>query len=169
MLFRSPLAAPAPRRARGCAGQVNRPERHWMHVRSAVCELRTSPFGAGPSPAVRFHRVAACRPRRFTTMHNPRQILAFAPWQDGLGRPGFSVPITRKLLLRTRQREKAWRDAPEHRQPLASNTSLEQQRARDITAWLRQAGDEARADRVGDACEHNRNRAGLFLQRACNR
>jgi len=34
--------------------------------------------------AVRFHRVAACRPlRRFTTMLNPMQILVSAPWQDG--------------------------------------------------------------------------------------
>src|SRR5262245_58819084 len=28
------------------------------------------------------HRVAACRPRRFTTILNPRQILVFPPWQD---------------------------------------------------------------------------------------
>src|SRR5262245_60129121 len=51
-----------------------------MRVQSASCE----PWAwacADPSPVLYFHRVAACRPRRFTTMLNPRQILTFAPWR----------------------------------------------------------------------------------------
>src|SRR5262245_12015240 len=75
-------AAEAPRRGRGCAGQVALSDQQRTLVRWALCE----PWVCSPaalSQAVRFHRVVACRPYgEFTTMLNPRQILVFAPWQD---------------------------------------------------------------------------------------
>jgi hypothetical protein len=61
------------------------------------------------------------------------------------------------------------RDVPEHRQPFADDARLEQQKARDIAARSRQAGDQARADRVDDTHKHDRDRAGLPLQRGDDR
>ena len=43
------------------------------------------------------------------------------------------------------------------------------QQAREIAARPRQARDEARADRVGDVDEHDRDRAALPLQRGGDR
>ena len=66
-----------------------------MRVRSALCEpWAYSSYDAGPLPAVRFHRVAACRPfRRFTTMLNPMQILTPAPRHDGRVKDALHDPI----------------------------------------------------------------------------
>ena len=50
------------------------------------------------------------------------------------------------------------------RQPLADDARLVVQHAGEVAARPRQARDEARADRVGDVDEHDRDRAGLTLQ-----
>ena len=60
---------------------------------------------------------------------------------------------------------KAGRDLLEHREPLAGDAGFVLHHASDIAARPRQAGDEARADRVGDAGEHDRDRAAFPLQR----
>jgi hypothetical protein len=54
-------AAPAPRRARAFGGRVVPVDRQWTPVQSARCVPRAC-SRSDPSPAVRFHRVAACRP-----------------------------------------------------------------------------------------------------------
>ena len=81
----------------------------------------------------------------------------------GKSKPPFGVPGLRvrdeSHTLKTRL------DLLEHRQPLANDASLVLQHAGKIFARPRQAHDEARANRIGDIHEHNRDHAALTLQR----
>jgi hypothetical protein len=61
------------------------------------------------------------------------------------------------------------RDLLGHRQPLAEDARLVLQEAGQITAWARQAFDETCTDWIGDVHEHDRDRAGLTLQRGSYR
>ena len=55
-------------------------------------------------------------------------------------------------------------DLLEHVQILAADARLIHRYAREIATRLRQAGDQALADRVSDADEHDWNRVGLLLK-----
>jgi hypothetical protein len=53
----------------------------------------------------------------------------------------------------------------EHRDPFARDARLEGHEPGQVAAWSREAGDEARAQGIADAHEHDRDRAGLAPQR----
>src|SRR5262245_43844555 len=50
------------------------------------------------------------------------------------------------------------RDLLEHREPLSGNACFIILEARKIATWLRQTGNEARTDRIGDSYEHDGGR-----------
>jgi hypothetical protein len=84
----------------------------------------------------------------------------------GLRRTQIELIVGGRLRIdHERSAREVWRELLQHSEPLAGDAGLEKQKARDIAAGPRQTGDEARADRVGHACEHDRDHAGLSLQR----
>ena len=105
-------------------------------------------------------RRARCRGGRDRTGHQ----LDRKRGSRGLGRPQEVVIGGRLGVGQQSDARQARRDLLEQRQPLADDAGLERQETREIAAGPRQAGDEARADRVGDDDEHDRDRAGLALQ-----
>jgi hypothetical protein len=63
----------------------------------------------------------------------------------------------------------ARRDLLEQRDPLRTDTELEQGKARGVATRPGQARDKARPDRIGDLREHDRHGAGGRQQRSHDR
>ena len=71
-------------------------------------------------------------------------------WRGGLGRPQKIVIGGGLRVCHKRGTRQMRRHLLEHREPLADDTRLEQQRAREIAARPRETCDQTRADRVGE-------------------
>src|SRR5262249_10298033 len=105
----------------------------------ALWGLWASSFGAAPWLAVRFQRVAACRPRAVHDDAQSRQILAFVPWPDV--RFGSKADI-RAAKSHARFTPKSGIDHGSHSDP----------RAKKETAWWRSLGNTGQALSSSGSC-----------------
>src|SRR5215470_601872 len=77
-------------------------------------------------------------------------------------------PLDSGISSQKRDASYAWRDLLEQFHPFCAEAEFGSHEAGAVAAWLRQASDQTRADRIDDVAEYDRYVASRLLQR-CRR